>query len=44
MSKFMLVMAALLWVVGLLGAPLATAGEAVRTPSNMPQMIAFDLR
>jgi Beta/Gamma crystallin len=42
MFKLMLVMAALLWVVGLGGAPLVTAGEAGRTPSTISQIIAFD--
>ena len=35
-------MAALLLVVGLVGTPLAIAGEAVRASGNMPQIIAFD--
>jgi Beta/Gamma crystallin len=42
MSKFMFVMASLLVVVGLVGAPLASAGETVRASGNMPQIIAFD--
>jgi len=42
MSKVMVVMAALLLVVGLVGTPLAIAGEAVRASGNLPQIIAFD--
>jgi hypothetical protein len=34
--------AALLAVVGLAGAPLATAGEPGRAPGDTPQIIAFD--
>jgi hypothetical protein len=42
MSKFMFIVAALLCVVGLVGAPLATAGEAMRASGATPQIIAFD--
>ncbi len=40
MSKIMVVLAALLSVVGLMGAPRATAGEMMH--GDMPQIVAFD--
>ena len=42
MSKFMVIVAALLFVVGQVCVPLATAGEAMRASGDMPQIIAFD--
>ena len=42
MSKWMFVVAALLFVVGQVGAPLATAGEAGRASGDVPQIVAFD--
>ena len=42
MSKVMFVVATLLGVLGLVGAPLATAGEAGRAAGDMPQVVAFD--
>src|SRR5215211_5882952 len=42
MSKVMFVVATLLLVMALVGAPLATAGEAVRASGATPQIIAFD--
>jgi hypothetical protein len=42
MSKVMVVLVALLSVVGLMGAPLATAGEMMPGAGTMPQIIAFD--
>jgi Beta/Gamma crystallin len=42
MSKVMVVLTALLLIVGLMGAPLATAGEAGRASGDMPQIVAFD--
>jgi hypothetical protein len=42
MYKLMLVVAALLFVAASIGVPPATAGEAMRSPGDMPQIIAFD--
>jgi Beta/Gamma crystallin len=42
MSKVMVVMAALLCAVGLVGAPRATAGEMMPGAGTMPQIVAFD--
>jgi hypothetical protein len=42
MYKLMLVVAALLFVAASVGVPPATAGEAMRSAGNMPQIIAFD--
>jgi Beta/Gamma crystallin len=42
MSKVMVVMAALLCAVGLVGAPHATAGEMTHGAGTMPQIVAFD--
>jgi Beta/Gamma crystallin len=42
MSKVIFVWAALLVVVGLVGAPFATAGEAGHAPGDMSQIVAFD--
>jgi len=42
MYKFILVAAALLFVAASVGVPPATAGEAVRSAGDMPQIIAFD--
>jgi hypothetical protein len=42
MSKFMVVVAALLLGVAHVGAPLATAGEAMRSSGDIPHIIAFD--
>jgi hypothetical protein len=42
MSKVMFVAATLLLVVALVGAPLATAGEAVRASGATPKIIVFD--
>jgi hypothetical protein len=42
MFKVMFVMAALLSVVGLMGTPLATAGEMMHGSGTMPQIVAFD--
>jgi hypothetical protein len=38
----MLVVAALLFVAASVGVPPATAGEAMHSPGDMPQIIAFD--
>jgi hypothetical protein len=42
MSKVMSIVAALLLAVAPVGAPLATAGEAVRASGDVPQIVAFD--
>lgn len=42
MYKLMLVVAALLFVAASVGVPPATAGEAMRSAGDMPQIIAFD--
>jgi len=42
MYKFMVVVAALLFVAASVGVPPATAGEAMRSAGDMPQIIAFD--
>ena len=42
MSKIIVVLAALLSVVGLMGAPLAGAGEVTPGAGPMPQIVAFD--
>ena len=42
MSKVMFVVVTLLCVLGLVGAPLAAAGEAGRASGDMPQIVAFD--
>lgn len=42
MNRFVLVVAALLFVAAAVFAPPATAGEATRPPSDMPQIIVFD--
>jgi Beta/Gamma crystallin len=42
MYKLMLVVAALLFVAASVGVPSATAGEAMRSAGDMPQIIAFD--
>jgi hypothetical protein len=42
MYKLMLVVAALLFVAVSVGVPPATAGEAMRSAGDMPQIIAFD--
>ena len=42
MSKVIIVLAALLSVVGLMGAPLAGAGEVMPGAGPMPQIVAFD--
>ena len=42
MSKVIVVLAALLSVVGLMGAPLAGAGEVTPGAGPMPQIVAFD--
>jgi hypothetical protein len=42
MSKVLIVLAALLSVVGLVGAPRATAGEMMHGAGDMPQIVAFD--
>jgi hypothetical protein len=42
MSKLMGVLAVLLAVVGLVGAPPATAGEMMHGAGDMPQIVAFD--
>jgi hypothetical protein len=42
MSKVMCIVAALLWAVVPVGAPLATAGEAGRASGDVPQIVAFD--
>jgi hypothetical protein len=42
MSKVMFIVAALLFVVGQMGAPLATAGEPMRASGDVPQIVAFD--
>ena len=42
MSKVRFVAATLLCVLGLVGAPLATAGEAGRAAGDVPQIVAFD--
>lgn len=42
MYKLILVVAALLFVAASVGVPPATAGEAMRSAGDMPQIIAFD--
>jgi hypothetical protein len=42
MAKVMVVLAALLSVMGLMGAPRATAGEMMHGAGDMPQIVAFD--
>jgi hypothetical protein len=42
MYKLMLVVAALLFGAASVGVPPATAGEAMRSAGDMPQIIAFD--
>ena len=42
MSKVIVVLAALLSVMGLMGAPLAGAGEVTPGAGPMPQIVAFD--
>jgi hypothetical protein len=42
MPKFMLIVAALLFVMAQVFAPFATAGEAMRSSGDIPQIIAFD--
>jgi hypothetical protein len=42
MTKYMFVLAALIFVAAQVGAPLATAGEAMRPSGDAPQIIAFD--
>ena len=42
MSKVIIVLAALLSVVGLMGAPLAGAGEMTQGAGPVPQIVAFD--
>src|SRR5262245_57650573 len=42
MYKVILVAAALLFVAASVGVPPATAGEAIRSAGDMPQIIAFD--
>ena len=42
MSKLIVVLAALLSVVGLVGAPLAGAGEVTSGAGPVPQIVAFD--
>jgi hypothetical protein len=42
MSKVIIVLAALLSVVGLMGAPLAGAGEMTPSAGPVPQIVAFD--
>jgi hypothetical protein len=42
MYKFILVVAALLFVAASVGVPPATAGEAMRSPGDIPQILAFD--
>ena len=42
MYKFILVVAALLFVAASVGVPPATAGEAMRSPGDIPQIFAFD--
>jgi beta/gamma crystallin len=42
MSKWMFVLAALVFVAAQVGAPLATAGEPMRHAGDTPQIIAYD--
>jgi len=42
MSKIMVAVAMLLFVVAQVGVPLATAGESMRASGEMPQIVAFD--
>jgi beta/gamma crystallin len=42
MYKLILVVAALLFVAASVGVPPATAGEAMRSAGDMPQIIVFD--
>jgi Beta/Gamma crystallin len=42
MYKLMLVVAALLFVIASVAAPLATAGETMRPAGDLPQIIVFD--
>jgi Beta/Gamma crystallin len=42
MSKVMVVLTALFLIVGLMGAPRATAGEMMHGAGTMPQIIAYD--
>ena len=42
MARVMVVLAAVLSVAGLMGAPRATAGEMTHGAGDMPQIVAFD--